>query len=676
MKRKITLLALLVCVSFGLRAQFMSTHSNGMDHNHYSVESIDSDIILGGTVYPAGQTNNTDIHIQRLDASGSIMWEIYHDIGTDERCLDIGLQGEDYILVTGTATHDGRNRAFMMRLNQFDGSFIDMVFLIPDIYSNHLDQMGLEVIYSETTNRYFIAGKAFADINEIAWAVQDEIALVICLDANLNNIWSNEVRDAMPSSLAKYPIAGAFNVVEIPGKGICIGADVSTPRVIHYDYAGNMVWDINSISLVNAPKGLVYDAATDRLLISCLNLEAVIAEIVDASTSGAALNRIVDFKDFWFAHQYKFTPGDIIINNNGTISLLGHSSGPPFLPVNAFPRLPTILTLDYSSLSLLNVNVLEHNDPGHSNQELHFFTDLPHPTLSDRYTPWGDGFAVLGYNYSSYGGLNTYNLTVNQTDLLGFTEEPCENSFDFKTYSLPKTPNPRVLVYDDMTHDVEPYFASSYLNPHDQNFGCFEQEPCNITVNAVNIENILSCEIADFSVDVTAGSGTYITQYFWNWGDGTSTVTTTPFANHAFLGYAVCAYTVCVTVTGIGSNGNSCTDHGCYSVTLPFTGFFGGFMCPNYCLPKLNVAGGETSNDIIEQTAIQLYPNPTSNQFVLEGLSGVAQLVISDVTGRIVHTGSVSNNVAVDVSNFRQGVYFVKVQDEAGDTFTEKLIVE
>jgi len=69
MLKKSLFTLLFLSVIFGLKAQFIKTHNNGMDHNHYSVESIGEDIIMAGTVYPAGSLTNTDIHVQRLDVS-------------------------------------------------------------------------------------------------------------------------------------------------------------------------------------------------------------------------------------------------------------------------------------------------------------------------------------------------------------------------------------------------------------------------------------------------------------------------------------------------------------------------------------------------------------------------------------------------------------------------------
>ncbi len=79
----------------------------------------------------------------------------------------------------------------------------------------------------------------------------------------------------------------------------------------------------------------------------------------------------------------------------------------------------------------------------------------------------------------------------------------------------------------------------------------------------------------------------------------------------------------------------------------------------------------EDENDLQEE--ITLYPNPTSNDITLTGLSGDYELRIFDMSGRMVT--SVQNQHQVNVSNLESGLYLVDVRDAAGNPiYSSKLI--
>ncbi len=82
------------------------------------------------------------------------------------------------------------------------------------------------------------------------------------------------------------------------------------------------------------------------------------------------------------------------------------------------------------------------------------------------------------------------------------------------------------------------------------------------------------------------------------------------------------------------------------------------------------------------EMSIMMYPNPTSNQtnLIVNGVSGDAKIIISDMQGRILSTTNVnsSNGVIehkIDVSNFAKGVYYIRIQNNQLSK-TQKLIVK
>ena len=91
-----------------------------------------------------------------------------------------------------------------------------------------------------------------------------------------------------------------------------------------------------------------------------------------------------------------------------------------------------------------------------------------------------------------------------------------------------------------------------------------------------------------------------------------------------------------------------------------------------------NPAGVTTTT--IAADAIKIYPNPTDGVINIEIPAAhiVAEIVITDITGRVIESRSISDNKGVPVqfnlSRVAPGIYFVKVN--AGESkFIDKLIV-
>lgn len=80
--------------------------------------------------------------------------------------------------------------------------------------------------------------------------------------------------------------------------------------------------------------------------------------------------------------------------------------------------------------------------------------------------------------------------------------------------------------------------------------------------------------------------------------------------------------------------------------------------------------------------SIQLYPNPakTCTKLYISGIEGQANIILSDVQGRIInnYTEKSTNGIIeknIDLSNITKGVYFIKVYN-SNTNKTQKLIVE
>ena len=79
-----------------------------------------------------------------------------------------------------------------------------------------------------------------------------------------------------------------------------------------------------------------------------------------------------------------------------------------------------------------------------------------------------------------------------------------------------------------------------------------------------------------------------------------------------------------------------------------------------------------------EFTEIKLAPNPVIDFLKVE-ITGVkshivSQLVLSDVSGRIINTMLVKNGESIDLRSIEAGVYFINVATDGKKSYSTKLI--
>jgi hypothetical protein len=81
-------------------------------------------------------------------------------------------------------------------------------------------------------------------------------------------------------------------------------------------------------------------------------------------------------------------------------------------------------------------------------------------------------------------------------------------------------------------------------------------------------------------------------------------------------------------------------------------------------------------NDNDQSQSIQLYPNPATNILNISGAQG-AKIEVVSITGQIVvRTVAEAQTASIDVSHLNQGVYFVRLTTENGQSSISKVIIE
>jgi len=82
------------------------------------------------------------------------------------------------------------------------------------------------------------------------------------------------------------------------------------------------------------------------------------------------------------------------------------------------------------------------------------------------------------------------------------------------------------------------------------------------------------------------------------------------------------------------------------------------------------------SNSSVSASELILSPNPASDYVYIQAdgiLKGSIRIV--DVLGNVVYSGGFDSNKKLSTSNYKNGIYFVSVQDSSTKTITKKLVV-
>jgi hypothetical protein len=82
-----------------------------------------------------------------------------------------------------------------------------------------------------------------------------------------------------------------------------------------------------------------------------------------------------------------------------------------------------------------------------------------------------------------------------------------------------------------------------------------------------------------------------------------------------------------------------------------------------------------TSINTISETSINIYPNPVDNQLTIK-YNGIGNVWVYDNTGKLIFVNKFVNNINIDMSGLTNGIYYVKLFDEALKVFTTEKIIK
>ncbi len=89
---------------------------------------------------------------------------------------------------------------------------------------------------------------------------------------------------------------------------------------------------------------------------------------------------------------------------------------------------------------------------------------------------------------------------------------------------------------------------------------------------------------------------------------------------------------------------------------------------------KIDFAKKITNIDSVNEHVVQVYPNPVTDAFHINGLNGISTLSLTDLSGRLMLQKQVSDNESVSINTFPQGIYVLKISNK--DSVCERKIVK
>ena len=108
-----------------------------------------------------------------------------------------------------------------------------------------------------------------------------------------------------------------------------------------------------------------------------------------------------------------------------------------------------------------------------------------------------------------------------------------------------------------------------------------------------------------------------------------------------------------------------CIDAG-IDIGLEYIGEAPDMGCYEYN-PSTIINNSQTNN-------LTFYPNPTKGKIKFEIDGNIQQIIISDLTGKmIIKKSEIHQNGTIDLSDFKNGIYFVRIQTDR-EIFIDKVL--
>jgi len=448
---------------------YVRKFSSENDHNHYSIETIDEDAIVVGTIFPIGSTDDTDVHVQRLDNDGLVLWEYFYDLDGDERSFTQIVHNDRIVIAGLRRLNGGLWNTFILVLDANDGSIINNMMLEP--VGTTTVNKPLDILYSGVSGgRYYIASRSFG------------VASILCLDLQLNFLWSRKINNTFTAT--------AIN--EIDGQGVLLtsmyginNGSLRGSSDILFDYSGTVLWQNNMSSPKdNFGTNAIYDAPNDRLIkIGGIGGRMITMTTFDDVSFGPPfltkhqqINILAtqDMLDDGFTAVY--TKNIEINSTSDRIGIFGHSYG----DIGYRSLFPYMIILDRNNLKILESHYTEvyNGSTWYDTHDwgLHYRHGIH--SNPNGFTTWEEGFGFITYsNDKELPSENKINYSVHKVNLSGFTDSGCEIEFATDEVSL-KLTKLGALTTTSQGFMSTPFVVTKNSIIHCIEAGCYELDKC------------------------------------------------------------------------------------------------------------------------------------------------------------------------------------------------------
>lgn len=162
---------------------------------------------------------------------------------------------------------------------------------------------------------------------------------------------------------------------------------------------------------------------------------------------------------------------------------------------------------------------------------------------------------------------------------------------------------------------------------------------------------------------IPPNSSLYTNMYSWDFGDGTTSNLSYPQHTYASSG----VYTLCLTLSSITANNDTCTTHWCKTFRIDSLGSFNHFKAGTSF--NINIVPPPSGIDIKETIALDfdLFPNPASNRIQIkmgEFINGNFDYKLMNANGSVISVGSINESKSsINVSDLANGIYFINLSN-------------
>jgi len=248
-------------------------------------------------------------------------------------------------------------------------------------------------------------------------------------------------------------------------------------------------------------------------------------------------------------------------------------------------------------------------------------------------------------------------IAVNQINAIQLTWDDNDNALGYFVYRKKETDNHYILMNEEYITDlsfidncpgnegqisymVRPVIIQTGFSGSYKNLGTGQFADINYLGDEfVNVNFEIEFESEGFIVNFI-NSSTNSTSFEWNFGDGNTSLEVNPSHTYAQSG------TYEVSLTGM----NACNTETIFeTITI-------------------------INSNEINNVSIKIYPNPTNEYFLVQGLNQDAHIQVLDLQGRVLINKSIQPHEPIYTNELESGIYYVNV-NYMNKEFVEKICV-